>query len=127
MEIVISLILLGLSKIKIPSYEKYLDISEAKKMHITGYLPTGNKTASGTVPTKLTCASSRKHIGELVIISDEDKIVGIYKVEDTGGTKAIKNDKCIDIFFENEMELNQFFIENGTRMYVRYVRFINDD
>ena len=79
---------------------------ELKKSWLTCYLPTGNKTASGTVPKMFrTIAGRKEDIGKTCIVYsiNEDGGIGhvifIGKIEDTGGP-FIRSGQRIDIFVD---------------------------
>lgn len=89
-----------------PVYVENADGTKTIKVVATAYAPTGNKTATGTVPkTNHTIATDPRIIpsGTHVLINGQE-----YVAEDTGG--AIKGNK-IDIFMENESVCNDFGVQ----------------
>lgn len=109
----------------VPSVDEYVSPHEYEPelLHITGYInPHGNKTADGSNTFVGSCASNRKNLGKVVALYDKDKnFIGYYDINDTGGTKALKTGKAIDIYFEDEQTLNEFFEKYGTRLYVQII------
>lgn len=98
--------------------------TEPVKLRGTCYLPTGNKTASGTVPMQFrTVAGRREDLGKTCLVySVEDDHIGqlifIGVIEDTGGHKGLKNGTRVDFFMESKEEMNAFIKEYGDYFYV---------
>ena len=110
-KIVFAVILLLLIPCSIASASKKQDnpYGDPFKIRTTCYLPTGNKTASGTVPKMFrTIAGRKEDIGKTCIvysINDDGSIghvIFIGEIEDTGGP-FIRSGQRIDIFV-NTME-----------------------
>jgi 3D (Asp-Asp-Asp) domain-containing protein len=81
------------------------------EMQATAYCINGT-TATGTQTRSGICAGKREWFGKnAVVYSDEDgkigNLIGIYKVEDTGG-KAIRNGQVLDIWMPTQEECLQF-------------------
>lgn len=111
------LLILALAAIKANAKN---DVSQLHKVRGTCYLPTGNKTASGTVPMQFrTVAARREDLGKtcLVYAIKKDGTLGelifIGICEDTGGHIGLRNGERIDIFMDNETEMRKFVKKYG--------------
>lgn len=86
--------------------ESQPNLEDFRKMTLTCYLPTGNKTASGIVPHYGIAAAKREWIGKTALVYErtEDnemgEFIGKFDIQDTGGSRGIKNGNVIDIFCE---------------------------
>lgn len=90
------------------------------RMRITCYLPTGNKTADGTVPYEGICAAKRDWIGKVAVVYTEDmEYIGTFEIRDTGGHKRIKNGTSIDIFRDNMSRAKEWVKTYGDYGYVQ--------
>lgn len=89
----------------------------------TCYLPTGNKTADGTIPFEGVCASNREHLGMVAVVYDLDlRIVGFYECRDTGSHEELKNGTRIDIFRETEEGVREWQQTVGDWVIVQWVK-----
>lgn len=94
-----------------------------ERIRCTCYLPTGNKTADGTVPYEGIIASNREHIGDIALLYTEDMVyIGLYEVRDLGGHKDIKNGSRIDMFCENEESMKQFISSYGDYVLIKWIK-----
>ena len=91
-------------------------------VYLSCYLPTGNRTADGTIPYEGVVSSNKEHLGMDVIIYDEN-LVPVMRLEcrDIGGNKLLREGKAIDIF-RNDMnraiELKKTY---GDHVYIKWV------
>ena len=96
--------------------------TEPVKMRVTCYLPTGNKTADGTVPYEGICAARRDWIGKVAIVYDMDmRLIGFFEIRDTGGHKRIRDGSSIDIFRDNMDRANEWIAKYGDYCFVQIV------
>lgn len=94
-----------------------------EKVRCTCYLPTGNKTADGTVPYKGIIASNREHLGDVAVLYDENlRIIGFFECKDTGGHKDLKNGSRIDVFCNSDDEIIKWQKTVGDYVYVQWVK-----
>lgn len=88
----------------------------------TCYLPTGNKTADGTIPYEGICASNREHLGMVAVVYDLDlRIVGFYECRDTGSHEGLQDGTRIDIFRETEEAVKEWQQTVGDYVIVQWV------
>lgn len=89
----------------------------------TGYCLHGT-TASGTKTRPGICAAKKEWLGKTVILykrlpdGSVGDLIGIYEVQDTGGTKGLKNGTVIDIWcedIEEVQELMNLLYENNCK------------
>ena len=91
-------------------------------MRTTCYLPTGNKTADGTVPYEGICAAKREWIGGVAIVYDTDmNFLGYFEIRDTGGASSIKNGTSIDIFRDDMDSAREWVKSYGDYCYIKIV------
>lgn len=96
--------------------------AEAVKMRVTCYLPTGNKTADGTVPYEGICAAKRDWIGKkAVVYTLEGEYVATFEIRDTGGHRRIKSGKSIDIYRDTMDRAREWIATYGDYMMVEIV------
>ena len=92
-------------------------------MRCTCYLPTGNKTADGTIPYEGICASNREHLGQVAVVYTMDmEFVGFYEARDTGSHEDLQNGTRIDIFRETEAGIREWQNTVGDWVIVQWVK-----
>lgn len=75
------------------------NFEEPETVRATCYLPTGNRTADGTVPYEGIIASNRDHLGDMALLySLEGEFIGFFECRDVGGNRKLRNGTAIDIF-----------------------------
>lgn len=95
---------------------------ELDRVRCTVYLPTGNKTASGTVPREGIIAANKERIGQLAALYTEDmEFIGYFECKDTGGHKDIKKGTRIDVFRASEKNYKQWVKEYGDYVYIQWI------
>ena len=85
------------------------------KAYATAYCPTGNKTATGTIPKEgRTIAGKREWFGKTLIVFEDfgngiepEHYIGTYICEDTGG-ETIQGGAVVDVFIEDLTRAKQF-------------------
>ena len=93
---------------------------EMQKVRCTCYLPTGNRTADGTVPYEGIIASNREHLGQMCMIFDMDgNFIGLMEARDLGGHKKLRNGTAIDVYRDNMDRAKEW-----VRTYGDYVQII---
>lgn len=91
-------------------------------MRCTCYLPTGNKTADGTVPYDGICASNKDHLGQVAVVYDVDmNFIGYFECKDTGSNKDIQNGTRIDIYRDTEQGVREWQQTVGDYVIVQWV------
>lgn len=78
-----------------------LDLLElhAQKVRCTCYIPTGHKTADGTVPYEGVIASNRDNLGDCALLYTLDgEYIGLFECRDIGGNRKLRNGTAIDVF-----------------------------
>ena len=119
--LLITVLFLGLS---LKSDAKEIKIPDGcEVVRCTCYLPTGNKTADGTIPYKGICASNREHLGMVAVVYDLDcQIVGFYEAKDTGSHEDLQNGKRIDIYCDTAEEIEEWQRTVGDYVIVQWVK-----
>ena len=99
---------------------------ELQKVRCTCYLPTGNKTADGTVPYEGICAANKEHLGDVAVLYSVDgEFIGFFECRDIGGHRKLRNGTAIDIF-RNDMDRAWEWVgEWGDYVYVYWIEEVN--
>ena len=93
---------------------------EMQKVRCTCYLPTGNRTADGTVPYEGIVASNRDHLGDICLLFDMDgNPIGMYECRDIGGHRKLQNGTAIDVYRDNMERAKEW-----VRTYGDYIQII---
>jgi len=115
--------------------------SELKKVNMTCYTHTGNKTASGVMPYVGGCAFQSKYIGCKVVVYENNdgapgNMIGIFDINDTGYGAPTKNINektgepygtiqmgwSIDIFQDSLEDCRAFIKAHGDKCYIRIIK-----
>ena len=95
---------------------------ELQKVRCTCYLPTGNKTADGTVPYEGICASNRDHLGDVAVLySCDGEFIGFFECRDVGGHRKLRNGTAIDIYRDSMDRAWEWVGEWGDYVYVYWI------
>ena len=79
-----------------------MHLAEPQTVRCTCYLPTGHKTADGTVPYEGIIASNRDHLGDMaLLLTMEGELIGMFECRDIGGNKKLRNGTGIDVYRDN--------------------------
>jgi hypothetical protein len=77
-------------------------LGEAQTVRCTCYIPTGHRTADGTVPYEGIIASNKEHLGDMAILLTMDgDMIGVYECRDIGGGRMLRNGTAIDVYRDN--------------------------
>lgn len=81
-----------------------MHLAEPQTVRCTCYLPTGNRTADGTIPYEGIIASNRQHLGDMAMLLTMDgELIGMFECRDIGGHRKLRNGTAIDVF-RNDMD-----------------------
>lgn len=95
---------------------------ELQKVRCTCYLPTGNKTADGTVPYEGICASNIDHLGDVAVLySCDGEFIGFFECKDIGGHRNLRNGTAIDIYRDSMDRAWEWVGEWGDYVYVYWI------
>lgn len=95
---------------------------DLQKVRCTCYLPTGNKTADGTVPYEGICASNRDHLGDVAVLYSVDgEFIGFFECRDIGGHSKLRNGTAIDIYRDSMDHAWEWVGEWGDYVYVYWI------
>ena len=99
---------------------------ELQKVRCTCYLPTGNRTADGTVPYEGICASNRDHLGDVAVLySTEGEFIGFFECRDVGGHRKLRNGTAIDIFRDDMDRAWEWVGEWGDYVYIYWIEGVD--
>lgn len=96
---------------------------EMQKVRCTCYLPTGHKTADGTVPYEGIVASNRSHLGDMCLIFDLDgNFIEMMECRDIGGHRKLRNGTAIDVYRDNMDRAKQWISTYGDYVLIVWVK-----
>lgn len=99
---------------------------ELQKVRCTCYLPTGNRTADGTVPYEGICASNRDHLGDVAVLYSVDgEFIGFFECSDIGGHSNLRNGTAIDIYRDSMDHAWEWVGEWGDYVYVYWIEEVD--
>lgn len=99
---------------------------ELQKVRCTCYLPTGNKTADGTVPYEGICASNRDHLGDVAVLySTEGEFIGFFECRDVGGNRKLRNGTAVDIYRDSMDRAWEWVGEWGDYVYIYWIEGVD--
>jgi hypothetical protein len=99
-----------------------IDLPEKERVRCTCYLPTGNKTADGTIPFEGICASNRDHLGDVALVwSEAGEFIGYFECRDIGGNRKLRNGTAIDIFRDDMSRAKEWVSTYGDYVYIIWV------
>lgn len=99
---------------------------DLQKVRCTCYLPTGNKTADGTVPYEGICASNRDHLGDVAVLySCDGEFIGFFECRDIGGHRKLRNGTAIDIYRDDMDRAWEWVGEWGDYVYVYWIEGVD--
>ena len=91
-------------------------------MKTTAYC-MGHHTANGSAVHEGGCAASADHMGDLAVVYTRNgEYVGIYEVNDTGGTDAIREGRVIDVYFPTYELCEEYMKLTEGKCYVKWVK-----
>ena len=101
---------------------KFMEEHHLEKVYLSCYLPTGNRTADGTVPYEGIVSSNKEHLGMDCIMYDMDlNAVARWECRDIGGNKMLQNGTAIDVYrdtMERALDLRDRY---GYYVYVEWI------
>ena len=107
--------------IAIQKYE-YIEEHHLEKVLLSCYLPTGCRTADGTVPYEGVVSSNREHLGMDCILYDADLVpYARFECRDIGGNSMLKAGTAIDVYRDDMDRAWQFIGEHGTWAYIEWI------
>lgn len=99
---------------------------DLQKVRCTCYLPTGNKTADGTVPYEGVCASNREHLGDVAVLySVNGEFIGFFECRDVGGHRKLRNGTAVDIYRDSLDRAWEWVGEHGDYVYVYWIEGVD--
>ena len=104
--------------------ERYNFIEEngLARVRLSCYLSTGNCCADGTMPKEGVCASNRSHLGEDVIVYNDDLVPCMrLEVRDIGGNTLLQQGKAIDIYRDSMDRAWQLVGEYGEYIWIQWI------
>ena len=102
--------------------QKFIEEHHLEKVYLSCYLPTGNKTADGTVPYEGIVSSNKEHLGMDCIMYDMDlNAVARWECRDVGGHKLLREGKAIDVYRDNMERAQDMRDRYGYYVYVEWI------
>lgn len=95
---------------------------EPQEVRCTYYLPTGHRTADGTVPYEGIIASNREHLGDMALLYTKDyEYIGMFECRDVGGHYKLRNGTAIDVFRDDMESALDWVHTYGDYVYVVWI------
>ena len=102
--------------------QKFIEEHHLEKVYLSCYLPTGNKTADGTVPYEGIVSSNKEHLGMDCIMYDMNlNAVTRWECRDVGGHKLLREGKAIDVYRDNMERAQDMRDRYGYYVYVEWI------
>lgn len=102
--------------------QKFIEEHHLEKVYLSCYLPTGNKTADGTVPYEGIVSSNKEHLGMDCIMYDMDlNAVARWECRDVGGHKLLREGKAIDVYRDSMERAQDMRDRYGYYVYVEWI------
>lgn len=93
-----------------------------EKIKTTAYC-VGEITANGSKVHEGGCAASKEHMGDIAILYTLDgEYIGMYEVNDAGGTDAIRQGYVIDVYFKTYTRCKDYMALTQGNVYVKWVK-----
>lgn len=90
------------------------------KMHTTAYC-MGHTTANGSKVHTGGCAVNYEHMGQIAEIYTLDgNFLGLYEVNDVGGTQGLQDGRVIDVYRNNLTQCEMYMKITGGKVWVRF-------
>lgn len=102
--------------------QKFIEEHRLEKVYLSCYLPTGNKTADGTVPYEGIVSSNKEHLGMDCILYDADLVpYARFECRDIGGNSMLRAGTAIDVYRDDMDRAWQFIGDHGTWAYIEWI------
>lgn len=102
--------------------QKFIEEHHLEKVYLSCYLPTGNKTADGTVPYEGIVSSNKEHLGMDCVMYDMDlNAVARWECRDVGGHKLLREGKAIDVYRDSMERAQGMRDRYGYYVYVEWI------
>ena len=103
--------------------QAYIEEHELSTVYLSCYLPTGNRTADGTVPYEGICSVNREHLGQKCVIYDRDTLEVIAELEcrDIGGNRLLREGKAVDVFKNTMDDALKLKRKHGNYVYIEWI------
>lgn len=103
--------------------QKVIEEEGLERVYLSCYLPTGNRTADGTVPYEGICSANIEHLGMDCIMYDAKTLTAVARWEcrDVGGNSLLRQGKAIDVFRTDMKRALQLKQEYGDHVYIKWI------
>lgn len=101
---------------------KYIEEHHLERVQLSCYLPTGYRTADGTVPYKGVVSSNTERLGMDCILYDANLVpYARFECRDIGGNSMLKAGTAIDVYRDDMDRAWQFIGNHGTWAYIEWI------
>ena len=101
---------------------KFIEEHHLERVQLSCYLPTGYRTADGTVPYEGVVSSNTEHLGMDCILYDADLVpYARFECRDIGGNSMLKAGTAIDVYRDDMDRAWQFIGDHGTWAYIEWI------
>lgn len=103
--------------------QRFIEDEGLIRIKVSCYIASpGAHTADGSIPIEGYCSGNKEHLGQDLILYDENLIpVGRYEVRDIGGHHLLKSGEAIDFYRDSLARCYEFLEEHGSYAYIKYI------
>lgn len=103
--------------------QKFIEENNLIRIKISCYIASpGAHTADGSIPIEGYCSGNKEHLGQDLILYDEDLVaVGRYEIRDVGGHPMLRNGTAIDFYRDSLSRCYEFVATHGSYAYIQYI------
>lgn len=100
----------------------FIEENHLVRVRLSCYLSTGNSCADGTMPREGVCASNKAHLGEDVIVYNNDLVPCMrLEVRDIGGNVLLREGKALDIYRDSMERAWELVSEYGDYIWIQWI------
>lgn len=102
--------------------QRFITENNLVRVRLSCYLSTGSRCADGSWPVEGVCASNKAHLGEDVIVYNDDLIPSMrLQVRDIGGNSLLQQGKAIDIYRDSMERAWELVGEYGEYIWIQWI------
>ena len=109
--------------LKVLEEQRFIEEEGLIRIKVSCYIASpGAHTADGSVPIEGYCSGNVEHMGQDLILYDDNLIpVGRYEIRDIGGHHLLRSGEAIDFYRDSLERCYEFIGEHGSYAYIKYV------
>jgi hypothetical protein len=109
--------------LKVLEEQRFIEEEGLIRIKVSCYTASpGAHTADGSIPIEGYCSGNVEHMGQDLILYDDDLIpVGRYEIRDIGGHHLLQSGEAIDFYRDSLSRCYEFLENHGSYAYIKYV------